>query len=88
MSRQRMRAGPRSQIDQPHGRVLRCARHKQMLCDGRERMRVYDGAEIEVCGEGEGVGGVELKVVVVGGGEEGGGVEGVETEMRDAEFVS
>jgi hypothetical protein len=79
MSRQRMRARARSEIDQPHGRVLRRARHKQMLCDGRERMRVYDRAEIEVCGEGERVRGVELEVVVVGGGEEGCGVEGVET---------
>ena len=50
-------------------------------------MRINHGVEIKGGGGSQGFGGVDLKAVVVGSGEEGEGVKGVEGEMRDAEFV-
>ena len=50
-------------------------------------MRIDHGIEIEGGGRSEGFGGVDFEGVVVGGGEEGEGVEGVEGEMCDAEFM-
>ena len=67
--------------------MLRRARYEEMVGDGREGVRVDDGVEGEGCGEGLGFRGVDLEGVVVGGGEEGEGVEGVEGEVGDAEFV-
>ena len=59
-----------------------------MVGNGRQGVRVDDGVEIEGCGEGLCLRRIYLQGVVVGGGEEGEGVEGVEGEMGDAEFVS
>ena len=50
-------------------------------------MRIDHRIEIEGGGRSEGFGGVDFEAVVVGGGEEGEGVEGVEGEMRDPEFM-
>ena len=59
-----------------------------MIGNGRQGVRVDDGVEVEGCGEGLCLRRVYLQGVVVGGGEEGEGVEGIEGEMGDAEFVS
>ena len=85
---ERVRAGARSEIDQSDGRVLRRARHEEMIGNGRQGVGVDDGVEVEGCGEGLRLRRVYLQGVVVGGGEEGEGVEGVEGEMGDAESVS
>ena len=50
-------------------------------------MRINHGIEIEGGGRSKGFGGAYLEGVIVGGGEEGEGVEGVKGEMRDAEFM-
>ena len=50
-------------------------------------MRVDQGIEIERGGGSDGFGGVDLKGVIVRGGEEGEGVKRVKGKMRDAEFV-
>ena len=50
-------------------------------------MGVDDGIEVKGCGDGEGLGLVDLEGVVVGGGEEGEGIEGVVGYVGDAEFV-
>jgi hypothetical protein len=87
VAREGVRAGARAQIDEADGRVLGGAGDEQVRGDGREGVRVEDGGEVEGGGGGEGCGGVDLEGVVVGGGEEGLGVEGVEGEVRYAEFV-
>ena len=58
-----------------------------MVGNGRQGVRVDDGVEVERCGEGLCLGRIYLQGVVVGGGEEGEGVKGVEGEMGNAEFV-
>ena len=88
MAGERVGAGARSEIDQSDGRVLRRAGHEEMVGNGRQGVRVDDGVEIEGCGEGLGLRRVYLQGVVVGSREEGEGVEGIEGEMGDAEFVS
>ena len=87
MAGERVRAGAGSEIDQSDGRVLRRARHEEMIGNGRQGVGVDDGVEVEGCGEGLRLRRVYLQGVVVGGGEEGEGVEGVEGEMGDAESV-
>ena len=84
---QRVRARARSEVDQPDGRVLRRARHEEVVGYGRQGVRVDDRVEVEGRGEGLRLRRVDLQGVVVGGGEEGEGVEGVEGQMGDAESV-
>ena len=50
-------------------------------------MVVYDGVEVEGCGQAERLRGIYFQSVVVGAGEEGLRIERVEGEMGDAEFV-
>ena len=50
-------------------------------------MRIDHRIEIEGGGRSEGFGSVDLKAMVVGGGEEGERVKRVKGEMGDAEFV-
>ena len=85
---ERVRAGARAEVHQSDGRVLRRARHEEVVGNGRQGVGVDDRVEIEGCGEGLCLRRVYLQGVVVGGGEEGEGVEGVEGEMGDAESVS
>ena len=59
-----------------------------MVGNGGQGVRVDDGVEIEGCGEGLCLRRIYFQGVIVGGGEEGEGVEGIEGEMGDAESVS
>ena len=58
-----------------------------MIRNGRQGMRIDNRVEIERRRQGECLRRVYFQGVIVGGGEESLGVERVEGEMRDAEFV-
>lgn len=89
VSGQRMRAGAGAQVDKAHDGMLGGAGHQQMGGDGRQRVRVDDGVEIERgCGRAWIMGRVDLEGVIVRGREEGVRVKGVEAQMGDAEAVT
>lgn len=50
-------------------------------------MRVNDGSEVEGSRRCERLCSIDLKSVIVRGGEKGGGIERVEGQMGDAEFM-
>ena len=50
-------------------------------------MKINDGVEIKGCRQSERLCRIYLQGVVIGGGEEGQGIEWVEGEMGDAELV-
>ena len=87
MPGERMGTGARSEIYEPDGRMLRRARHEEMIRDRRQGMIVYDRVEVEGCGQAERLGGIYFQSVVVRTGEEGLRIERVEGKMGDAELV-
>ena len=75
------------EVDEPHEGVLRTACYQEVGGNGGEGMGVDYGVEGKRGGGLEGGGGVDLEGVIVGGGEESGGFEGVEGYVSYAELV-